>query len=174
MKPWLLVILLRSPELEYIEDHDASPTHVILVSSMQARFGFCWVCGYKVEGRTQVESRQVDSHGFEETELSNPDNDQDLESGGSENGDIMEKFQQHARVLSINQEKDLGHALRMGKGYPYLKQILSFSTNNGLVSLAKVSAPLESLQLEECHIIIQYGVSSELHQRVYMFLHPTL
>ena len=93
---------LRSSELEYIEDHDASPAHVILMPSMQVTFGFCQVCGYKVEGRTHVEARQVDSHGFEETELSNLDKDQDLESGGSKNGDIMEKFQQHAGILPIN------------------------------------------------------------------------
>lgn len=39
---------------------------------------------------------------FKETELSNPDKDQDLESSGSKNGAILEKFQQHTRVLPIN------------------------------------------------------------------------
>ena len=43
---------LRSLKLEYIEDHDASLAHVILVPPMQARFGFCSVCSHNVKGRT--------------------------------------------------------------------------------------------------------------------------
>ena len=64
----------------------------------------------------------MDSHDFEETELSNPDKDQDLESGGFEYEDIMEKFQQHTRVLPINQER-LGTCLENGKGLPIFETI---------------------------------------------------
>ena len=113
---------LRSPKLEYIDDHDASPTHVILMPPMQARFGFCSICNHKVEGRTQVETGHVDSHDFKKIELSNPNKDQDLESGGFEYEDIMEKFQQHTRVLPINQER-LGTCLENGKGLPIFETI---------------------------------------------------
>ena len=59
----------------------------------------------------------MDSHDFKKIELSNPDNDQDLESGGFEDEDIMDKFQQHTGVLPINQER-LGTCLENGKGLP--------------------------------------------------------
>ena len=73
--------------------------------------------------KVQVKVRHVDSCSFKEIKLSDPDKDQDLESGGSEDGAILEKFQQHTRVLPINQEI-LGACLEAGKGQgcPYLKK----------------------------------------------------
>ena len=73
--------------------------------------------------RVQVKARHVDSCSFKEIKLSDPDKDQDLESGGSEDGAILENFQQHTRVLPINQEI-LGACLEAGKGQgcPYLKK----------------------------------------------------
>ncbi|KAL2545201.1 EIN3-binding F-box protein 1 [Forsythia ovata] len=52
----------------------------------------------------------------------------------------------------------------IGKGCPNLHQIClrrcPLISDNGLVSFAKVAGLLESLQLEECHMITQYGVFS--------------
>ncbi|XP_074287119.1 EIN3-binding F-box protein 1-like [Silene latifolia] len=49
----------------------------------------------------------------------------------------------------------------VGKGCPNLKQFVlkkcAFLSDNGLISFAKVSRSLESLQLEECHRITQIG-----------------
>ena len=39
-------------------------------------------------GKTQVKEKRMDRHNFKEVELSNPDKDQALESGGSEGEDI--------------------------------------------------------------------------------------
>ena len=119
-----------------------------------------------------MEARYVDSHDFKETELSNLNKDQDFEFGGSENEDIMEKFQQHTGVLPINQER-LGTCLEDGKGLSIFETNFVILIRQCLVSLTKVSTPLESVQLEECHPIIQYGVSSELHQRCHFAWHVT-
>lgn len=74
------------------------------------------------KGTVHAEARHVDSCIFKETELSNPDKDQDLESSGSEDGAILKKFQQHTRVLPITQER-LKACLKVGQGLP------TFETN---------------------------------------------
>lgn len=40
-----------------------------------------------------MKARHVNGCCFKETELSDPDKEQDLESGGSKDGAILEKFQ---------------------------------------------------------------------------------
>ncbi|GKU87268.1 hypothetical protein SLEP1_g1698 [Rubroshorea leprosula] len=54
----------------------------------------------------------------------------------------------------------------VGKGCPNLKQFClrksAFISDNGLVSFAKAAGSLESLQLEECHRITQFGFFGSL------------
>ena len=74
-------------------------------------------------------------------------------------------------VFTLNQER-FGLCLEDGKGLPIFETVFAILIRQWFSLSRQSLSPLESLQPEECHPIIQYGASSELHRRVYMFLYP--